>query len=442
MMRKVGIIRGSPKECLRKLEEEQVDLDNFPLRLKTEALSLFEILNTQVMIVEGSVLHPTRIFEVPLGLMDLEQVIGFSKYPPGIVPYINSAYQVTGKGVIPRPEDIGIPLLTTETFLIIWPLRPGRTRQIGDKNYTLWASIPKEEALKLFSIKAENREALKQILDRVRRMRGGTAKPIFAHTFPEPVEIVEERLTKKIYEPEKARCLEAMTSWRIIVPSTTKNIVSLPVPACFTVIGDVFNIVVVEDPHLTISIAAVLNTTYVRNYLSVISSWVRGETPRVRIREVAVSLRGFVDKIEEVYTTMKQEILKISTLLQQLYEAQIELIAKLAKKEAEQLIKVSETYRACSAMPEKPVKLRGIVNLNEQSLNVQTEKGTIELKFSDADQVANATLIAWLCAGAGLSFQDFLRMPLPHLIDFDIAYRVFVNKPFRELINAAESLFS
>ena len=442
VMRKIGIVKGSPDECLVKLREEQLDLTDFPLRLKAETLSILRILGAQVMVVEGSVLHPTGAFEVPLRLSpDVKRVPGFSRRPPGVVPYVNSARQVTGRNVIPSPRDVGVPLLTTEVFLVIWPLRPDGKRQIGNRDYILWASISEEEAISLFSAKARGKDELRQILSRIEEMRRGTAKPTFAHTFPEPVEAVEERLTKKIYEPEKARCLEAMSAWRVIVPSTTKDVVSLPVPACFTVIGDVFNIIITGDPCLTISIAAVLNTAYVRDYLTAISSWVRGETPRVRVREVAVALNSFADKIGEISTRAGKKLCDTGALLQRLFEAQVSFIAELIGEGVERPVKVSELYRACSAVPGKSARLRGVISLDEESLSLRVGKNTVELKFGDPDQVADAALLAWLCAGAALSFREFLEMPLPRLIDFRTVHEAFMEMPFKKLVGLAESLF-
>jgi len=318
-----GFIRGTMSDTLIKLMKDEVEPE-FPIERYEKLSPIIKINNTLIAVFVGAEFHFNEYFEVDIETMRNSLEL----YPPGVLFLLNSASQVTARGYIeePKPRDLGLAMITAKwrkkvpVFCVKWPLIPSTTvRNIHGFKFTMWKSLSKVPK-HLFRL-----NDIDKIYEKRKRMK----LPRIEEAFPEPKDTVDRRLRDKshAHEPSYARCVELTNSWRIVIPNTSQEILSLPVPyisskvsKCINrdihiVIGDNFNIITSHNRALSIVLAALFNLLPVREYLRYISPWSKGDTPRPRVRHVLATIDEFLNIIKEAYSKSKAEAETIATSL-------------------------------------------------------------------------------------------------------------------------------
>src|SRR5262245_26917179 len=119
----VKIARGDRAHCLSSLATENADYTEYPLRTYEE-LTVFEVAGQGLRTIQGVNPVPQPRFLVALA-DEAAKHAGLEA--PGVLPFLVSSFQVSGhkRDCIPKPTQVGIPLLTTEQdYLIRWMLAP------------------------------------------------------------------------------------------------------------------------------------------------------------------------------------------------------------------------------------------------------------------------------------------------------------------------------
>ncbi len=448
----VGIIKAKDfNDVISKLQNDHWDLNTFPIEIIIEgkgkeyiSISCGSASPNEIflLVLEGVVFHPTKLFEFktkknPPTLSD----------PPGIVPYLSTAYQISGAAkdkVYPSPIDVGVPLLTagrgeTREYGVVWTLIPSdKVKQIDNLlTIRLWKSVAETEEdlpndIKEFfnemvevpkrskgkTKRSKEKEKIRR-KDYIIKIRSGTKAPSPAHCFPEDLETVKERLEVKYWEPEKARCVEAANSWRVVIPSTSKNVVSAILPPVFTVINDVFNIVIFGDQgKAAVTLGLLLSTKKAREHLALYSSWVQGETPRPRVMQVRGVLSELSGLVPEICDGFRSEIDKLRNYIQVFYHLQVDYLRRwsIYNKYDKNVLKIRDAYKNISGKISTIGNIRGVLIEDEGkdtlSFTLLGSKGQVKIGFSDPSHYASAALASWLGAGLGLPTRDYLNLPL------------------------------
>jgi len=452
-----GYVRGNIREALEKLRKNQVE-NKFPLEKYEKLNPIMKVNEISIAVFEGAVLGFNEYFEA-----SFEDIVKYLKpTPPSVLLFINSAYQITASGFLdsPKPKDLGLVLITAKWrrnipyFGVKWAIKPSsKVNEIQGFSFTMWDSVSSSDKTvkTLF-----NNEIINEIYKKRKRMK----LPKYEEAFPEPPEYVIKRLKDKNYahEPLYSRCVELTNSWRIIVPNTSKDILSLPIPfisptVCeridaemHVVIGDNFNVIVTSNGAFSIVLAVLFNLEPVREYLRYISPWSKGDTPRPRIKHVVATIDEFRELVRRLYSKYKFEAKSLATNLAITWYVMVKTLHS-SMKPSSNSIKISDLL--VKPLRENLSKLSSLA-IEDNAIVVGNDERKVKLQFNDQYIALLSFLTLWNASGLKMNLNEALKkFHIPYEIlqqerkYYEALKEVLYEKTFKKLmLKSKEEMFT
>ncbi len=396
-----GILRGSRTHCLEGLREDRVDLSEYPLHMYAD-LDTFRVLEQEVHIFQGVNTVPHDRYIISL---DEPAALNAGLNVPGVVPFLASTFQVSANRRIssPRPTEVGLPLLTTETkYLIRWMFGLDGDRHAG---HTLWRRLSTEE-LESLPDAVRPDEHIKPDARANYEVSGAFAAP-------EPTEFVRPRIGGLPYEPWLARSVDLAQSWRVVVPNTSISCRPVIIPPKLTIVGQNFNVLLCPSAEIAIAVGAVLSRSEPLGYLIGISPWAQGDTPRPRSKHVNATLWSFQEHIDSLLTDEAETISLLAGDFEEVWKLHLAAAISFARGQHADGQPLRGRYKAIEprdSINQVPVSLEG---LDDNVLTLGTSDGVVRVEFSTPEEAALATVASWTVIPRSLPIGGMLALRFP-----------------------------
>jgi hypothetical protein len=421
----LGIIRDDLDQVIDRLKDEDFDDTEFPNSLYQTDYKL-SIDQEDILLIPGTQVGPVAEYVVKHG--DSDWV--YDDSPPGILPYVNGAFQI--KGGSPSPSEVGIPLFSNERMGKIgirWLFRSTQSR--SNDGLTDWERLTEDEVEDLPSrVKPEEQS--------IKSSRSGK-DPSPRITYPESVELVESRKDDYWWECWCARAQELMDTWRVLVPNTAKN----PLPTLLgpenTLVADNFNVVIQPDGETAVALAAVLSTETAQDFLREISPWSKGDTPRPRVKHVAATIHQNRGIVETVLDEKDAELEELKNGIHQFHEDTLGVLRKYVEGSSSGDTTLRDRYTSISDQDKLNSEITGVSAGNsQQKLDIGTEDGDVTVEFHDTEYAASMAIAVWLSAGFGDTVDDTLEIQTV-TANLDAVESILYNKEFNNFCQTIEA---
>jgi len=421
----LGIIRDDLDQVIDRLEEGDFDDTEFPNSLYQTDYKL-SIDQEDILLIPGTQVDPVAEYVVKHGDSDW----AYDDSPPGILPYVNGAFQI--KGGSPSPSEVGIPLFSNERMGKIgirWLFRSTQSR--SNDGLTDWNRLTEDEVEDLPSrVKPEEQS--------IKSSRSGK-DPSPRITYPESVELVESRKDDYWWECWCARAQELMDTWRVLVPNTAKN----PLPTLLgpenTLVADNFNVVIQPDGETAVALAAVLSTETAQDFLREISPWSKGDTPRPRVKHVAATIHQNRGIVETVLDEKGTELGELKNGIHQFHEDTLSVLRKYVESSSSGDTTLRDRYTSISDQDKLNSEITGVSAGNSnQEVGIGTEDGGVTVEFHDTEYAASMAIAVWLSAGFDDTVDDALSTQTVGA-DLDAVESILYNKEFNSFCRTVES---
>lgn len=390
----LGIIRGELDHVLDRLKESDFDDEEYPIS-RYDASYDVSIRGDEIDLLPGTQTDPVSEFVLKYG----EDDFIYNEEPPGVLPYISGGYQI--KGGDPSPIDVGLPNITNERagkIAVRWLFEETASASDG---LSEWGRLRPDDVEDIVEIAKPDKETV------IEKRQGKNPSPVI--TYPEPTEIVESRKEEYWWEAWCARRQEIMSSWRVLIPNTSKT----PLPTVLspenTVVADNFNIAVLPDGETAVAVTAVLGTQKSQDFLKEISPWASGDTPRPRVKHVCATIHQNKGIIEEVLDDKRPELSSIANNLEQFHADLNEILRGYVRINEEDIERFRARFTGISAQDAMSNEVEGVKTITDTNAVVlETSRGDVEVEFHDEEYAAGFATGAWLATG----FADTINLVL------------------------------
>jgi hypothetical protein len=405
----LGIIRGEIEDVIERLKESDFDDEEYPVSRYDTSYDVS--LNDQdIHLLPGTQTDPLNEFVLKHG----NEEFTFDAEPPGILPYMSGSFQI--KGVDPAPIDVGLPAITNERggkIAVRWLFTTPKSASDG---LSKWGRLQlgDEEEIE----EADETKYIEQVRDIAKpdkatvidQRQGKSPSPVI--TYPEPIEVVESRKEEYWWEAWCARRQEIMSSWRVLIPNTSKTLLPTILSPTNTIVADNFNIAVMPDGETTVALAAVLGTQKSQDFLRDISPWASGDTPRPRIKHVCATIHQNQDIIEQVLEDKQSELSDIAGNLEQVHEKLNEVLRGYVGETDDGIERFRARYTGVSNENRVNDKIDDVKEITANGgVVLDTSHGEIEVEFHDEEYAGAFAIGAWLAVGFGDTVETLLDVP-------------------------------
>jgi len=416
-----GIIQDDLDNLIDRLKENDFDSEEFALkRYEASDSSKVTVGGEDVHVIPGTFPYPVSSFVVKHG--------NFSEYsddPPGILPYINGAYNL--RGAEPSPRSIGIPLVSGEVkgkIGIKWLFREGGY----SSGLTMWDHLSEDEVSDLDSELVPKKSGV------ISTREGKDLSPAQSH--PEPVEDVRNRQGDYWWECWCARCQELMNSWRVLIPNTSKTPLPTVLGPSNSIVSDNFNVILAPDRKTAIAVAAVFGTETAQSFLKSISPWSKGATPRPRGRHVIATLDQNLSIVEEILANEGDSLSDRADELEQFYDDLLGVLKSYIDGSGGTTLRDRYT-----SIPDSADLDSEVLGVSEGSDNchvkILTKDGEVEIGFHDEEYTSTMALAVWVGAGFNDTINTVLNVPSVKT-DHAAVEAVLYQKSFQEFCQTIE----
>lgn len=393
----LGIIRGELEDVLERLKEDDFDDDEYPISRYDTSYDV-SIDGDEIDLLPGTQTDPVSEFVLKYG----ENEFTFDKEPPGILPYISGGFQI--KGGDPSPIDVGLPHIANERggkIAVRWLFTEIASASDG---LSEWGRLHSDDVEGIREVAKPDKDTV------IENRQGKSPSPVI--TYPETVETVESRKEDYWWEAWCARRQEIMSSWRVLIPNTSKT----PLPTVLspenTVVADNFNIAVLPDGETAVAVAAVLGTQKSQDFLKEISPWASGDTPRPRVKHVCATIHQNKGIIESVLDDKQSELSTIASNLGQFHTDLNEALRSYLRVDEEDTERFRARFTGISDQDAMSDEIEGVTTITDTNAVVlETSRGDVEVEFHEADYAAGFAAAAWLATGFGDPVNLVLDVP-------------------------------
>lgn len=421
----LGIIRDDLDQIIDRLKEGDFDDTEFPNSLYQTNYQL-SIDQETILLIPGTQVDPVAEYVVKHGGSDWV----YDDSPPGILPYVNGAFQI--KGGSPSPSEVGIPLFSNERMGKIgirWLFRSTKSR--SSDGLTDWNRLTEDEVEDLPDRVKPDEQSIKS-------SRSGK-DPSPRITYPEAVELVESRKDDYWWECWCARAQELMDTWRVLVPNTAKNPLPTLLSPANTLVADNFNVVIQPDGETAVALAAVLSTKTAQDFLREIAPWSKGDTPRPRIKHVAATIHQNQGIIETVLNEKDSELGELKDDVHQFHGDTLSVLRKYVEGSSSGDTTLRDRYTSISDQGKLNSEITGVIaGTSRREVGVGTEDGGVTVEFHDAEYAASMAIAAWLSAGFGDTVDDTLATQTVRA-DLNTVESILYGKEFKNFCQTIES---
>lgn len=394
----LGIIRDDLDQVIGRLKDGDFDDTEFPNSLYQTNYEL-SIDQETILLIPGTQVDPVAEYVVKHG----DASLTYDDAPPGILPYVNGAFQI--KGGTPSPTDVGIPLFSNERMGKIgirWLFHSTQSRT--NDGLTDWGRLTEDEVEDLPDRAKPDEQSIKS-------SRSGK-DPSPRITYPEAVDLVESRKDDYWWECWCARAQELMDTWRVLVPNTAKNPLPTILGPTNTIVADNFNVVVQPDGETAIAVGSVLGTQTAQDFLREISPWSKGDTPRPRIKHVAATIHQNRGTIETVLDEKDTEITELKEGISQFHQDTLRVLKKYVEGSSQGDSTLRDRYTSISDQDKLSNEITGVSSSGTQrEVRVDTGTGQVTVEFHDSEYAATMAIATWLGAGFGETVDSVLDVP-------------------------------
>lgn len=421
----LGIIRDDLDQVIDRLKEGDFDDTEFPNSLYQTDYKL-SINQEDILLIPGTQVDPVAEYVVKHGESDW----AYDDTPPGILPYVNGAFQI--KGGSPSPSEVGIPLFSNERMGKIgirWLFHSTQDR--SNDGLTDWNRLTDDEVADLPSrVKPEEQN--------IKSSRSGK-DPSPRITYPESVELVESRKDDYWWECWCARAQELMDTWRVLVPNTAKNPLPTLLSPANTIVADNFNVVIQPNGETAVALAAVLSTETAQDFLREISPWSKGDTPRPRVKHVAATIHQNRGIVETVIDEKDSELEELKNGIHQFHRDTVSILRKYVVGNPSGGTTLRDRYTGISDQDKLDNEITGVNSGNSRrEVAITTEDGEVTIEFHDAEYAAGMSIAAWLSAGFSDTVRDSLETQTV-TADLDVVESILYNKGFNNFCQTVEA---
>lgn len=396
----LGIIRDELDQVIKRLNNGDFDDTEFPNSLYQTEYEL-SIDQETILLIPGTQVGPVAEYVIK----HEDASLTYDDSPPGILPYVNGAFQI--KGGTPSPTDVGIPLFSNERMGKIgirWIFQSTQNR--SKDGLTDWGRLTEDEVEDL-------PDRVKPDEQSVKSSRSGK-DPSPRITYPEAVDLVESRKDDYWWECWCARAQELMNSWRVLVPNTAKNPLPTILGPTNTIVADNFNVVVQPDGETAIAVCSVLCTQTAQDFLQEISPWSKGDTPRPRIKHVAATIHQNRGTIETILNKKYTEITELKEGISQFHQDTTRVLKEYIKAEGSTQTDstLRDRYTSISDQDNLSDEVTGVSSTgNQREVKVETRNSQVVIKFHDSEYAASMAIATWLGAGFNDTVDTILDVP-------------------------------
>lgn len=421
----LGIIRDDLDEVIERLREEDFDDTDFPNSLYQTNYQL-SIDQETIRMIPGTQVDPVSEYVVKHG----DSALVYDDSPPGIMPYVNGAFQI--KGGSPSPTEVGIPLFSNERMGKIgirWVFRSTKSR--SSDGLTDWDRLTEDEVDDLPDRVKPDEQAIKS-------SRSGK-DPSPRITYPESVDLVESRKDDFWWECWCARAQELMDTWRVLVPNTAKNPLPTILGPTNTIVADNFNVVIQPDGETAVAVASILSTETAQDFLREISPWSKGDTPRPRVKHVASTIHQNRGIIEDVLDEKSGELSELKESVHQFHADTISVLRKYVEGSSRGDVTLRDRYTSISDQTKLDSEVTGVsAGDSRQKVQVETENGQVAIEFHDAEYASSMAIATWLGAGFGDTVEDVLEIQTVGT-DLDAVESILYDQEFYNFCQMVET---